>query len=1165
MSNLQFHDNTVRTIVAAADEAHRPRLSRVTQQCVTVIVATVMALFLQSASVQAQAQDLNGSCPAQFGQANTSETASNGGLAFGLTENGDCRVNSTVVGGAVFYRLTHFDIVGFPGFFSFPVTCAGGSRTVPYGETRTCSGTRNAFGFTYNVNFTVSATRTSNGNGTDRVTVSTGPSTYSRTAIVPNLTVTAPASVAAGERFVVTLTSDQPIDDSSIGIGTATLRDINLVPINSTTSISIGNNRPVRISATEYTITFFVSGGTGTVRPQIFGERIRTTAGASGAGTIEGPDILVDGVRPTPVLSGLAPLIGVAGEGVTVDFGEEVTGFALSDLDLENLRASGLATTDNQTFTFDVVPIADGPVRIALPSDVVTDAVGNQNAAGNILTSTADATPPEFSLADVVAASDVGQFTAIFTATPGAVASTAPTAGSVTPANATIDAIDRNGADLSVTFIPANSSDAVSLSINAGLLDEPSGNQSVAQGPFDLGVFDVTGPDIVLASAITELGPAGGTVTATFSEDVTGFEIADLDITNGQASDLTGGPRAFSFTVVPDATGPMTLLLPAGSATDPSRNPNVVSNTLVLQSDLSAPTAAIADFTGALNGPQTAVITLSDTTTDFALDDLVLTNATAVLTGSGASYTAVLTPITDGPVALSVAAAAFTDAAGNPSVASNEVTSTADLTAPTPTITYIGYDSVAPFTAVVTFDEDVMGFDVSDITAVSATLSAFAATTPGRVFTVTVTGGDILSPPSIAVPADAAADLAGNLSVAAVEATPPPPDGDAPAVSITGVPDSFSAPMTTTITFDWGEPVGGFDLADITVTGGTLSAISGGPDVYTAELAVDGDTDVTVSVAAAAALDSTGTASAAASVTGMFASGSVAEEVIREFMAARAAALIAAQPGLAELLGKSDLNGNILVTRGAGTVQIHTGSERPVWAALDANWSDLDGFETAYTKLSFGAHTYLQDETLLGMMLQLDHAVSNEGLAEVEGTGWLVGPYFVARYGGIDVDARLLWGRTSNEISPIGTYSDTFATERALAMVNLSGEIEAGTATLRPLVGWAYVEDRSEAYIDELSNPVAAQRVRLGQLEAALDWTMPVGAAGIEFSGGVAGLFTSEDGGNGSVEGTRGRIDMGLRRQGTGPFDFDIGVYADGLGQSEFEAYGAELSFAWQF
>ncbi|MBO3762582.1 Ig-like domain-containing protein, partial [Ciceribacter sp. L1K22] len=67
----------------------------------------------------------------------------------------------------------------------------------------------------------------------------------------------------------------------------------------------------------------------------------------------------------------------------------------------------------------------------------------------------------------------------------------------------------------------------------------------------------------------------------------------------------------------------------------------------------------------------TATITLSEASTDFAVGDLTLVNATATLTGSGTTYTVTLTPVADGTVSVTVPAGAFTDGAGNPNTASN--------------------------------------------------------------------------------------------------------------------------------------------------------------------------------------------------------------------------------------------------------------------------------------------------------------------------------------------------------------------------------------------------------------------------------------------------------------------------------------------------------------
>lgn len=689
------------------------------------------------------------------------------------------------------------------------------------------------------------------------------------------------------------------------------------------------------------------------------------------------------------------------------------------------------------------------------------------------------------------------------------------------------------------------------------------------------------GGDFVGGPASHVVGLSGGELILSFNEPVTGFTVDDLITTNVTASNLqlvSGSDREYSFNIVASGDGPANVSLPGGVAQDALGNTNSARSTsgdgIFLTAVASRPEVT---FVGASDGIDDGRLYEFAVTRpgggdvfpgpSSGLSEIEITNGlvlTSTFTRSTGALSLLVTP-SGGDITIGFPAEFFQDeASGNLSEAVDPIfVESVDLISPTPTISFEGYDLENTFTARITWDEGVTGFDGSDITPVGATLGAFVSVS-GSEYTVEVTAIDLSTAPSINLAAGVAEDLAGNPSLAAI-GVPPAADGVAPVLTITGVPDGFTGPITATLTFDWGERVLGFEDGDIAVTGGTLGPITGGPQSWTAQLSVDGTSDVSVTVAANAVLDTSGTPSTAASVTGAFASGAVAEELIREFLASRASALIAAQPGLAGLLDDTAPSGNISVTRGAGIVQLRTGSEGPVWAALDAQWSDIDGFETTYTHLTFGSHMYLQDQTLLGVMVQLDHAASTEEVAEIEGTGWLVGPYYVARYGNVVVDARLLWGRTDNEISPLGTYTDTFATERVLAMVNLSGEIEAGRATLHPLLGWAYVDDRSEAYVDALSNPVAAQRVRLSEIEAALDWSVPVGTLGTEFTGGIAGILTSESGGNGSLDGGRGRVDFGLRRQGSGRLGFDIGIYADGLFQPGLERYGMDLSVDWRF
>lgn len=392
----------------------------------------------------------------------------------------------------------------------------------------------------------------------------------------------------------------------------------------------------------------------------------------------------------------------------------------------------------------------------------------------------------------------------------------------------------------------------------------------------------------------------------------------------------------------------------------------------------------------------------------------------------------------------------------------------------------------------------------------------------------------------------------------------PPPDGVAPVLTIKGLPDGFTEGTTATVTFDWGEDVLGFIDGDIIVTGGTLGAITGGRQVWTATLMVTGTSDVVVSVADSAVQDATGTVSAATSVTGRFSSGEVAAEIIREFMGARAAASLAAQPELRDLIRGGPATGSLQVTRGAGDISLRTGTEGPVWAALSSNWTDLEGSTNAYTMLSFGSHAHISDDAIVGVMVQLDHSAFEGGAASVDGTGFLVGPYVAAEFGQIYVDGRLLWGQTENEISPLGTYTDTFQTERWLASFNLSGEVQAGGWTLLPGLGYAYTEDRQAAYVDALSNPVPAQTVRLGELTAALDWELPFANGLTDFTGGVAAIWGMQEGTADAFEGTRGRLDLGLNHQ-SGGLNYAFGLWVDGIGQDALTRQGAEVVLDWQF
>ncbi|MFB8794951.1 MAG: Ig-like domain-containing protein [Microcoleus sp.] len=129
-----------------------------------------------------------------------------------------------------------------------------------------------------------------------------------------------------------------------------------------------------------------------------------------------------------------------------------------------------------------------------------------------------------------------------------------------------------------------------------------------------------------------------------------------------------------------------------------------------------------------------------------------------------------MTPTATGNVTVDVPTAKATDIAGNNNTAATQLTRTADLTAPTVTLTSTSAATVTGlFSATATFTEDVIGFDTTDITVANATVGNLVAV-DAKTYTFDVTptaDGNV----TVDIPAAKATDTAGNNNTAATQLT----------------------------------------------------------------------------------------------------------------------------------------------------------------------------------------------------------------------------------------------------------------------------------------------------------------------------------------------------------------------------------------------------------
>ena len=183
-------------------------------------------------------------------------------------------------------------------------------------------------------------------------------------------------------------------------------------------------------------------------------------------------------------------------------------------------------------------------------------------------------------------------------------------------------------------------------------------------------VFD-TPPTLALASSAPDPTNAAFTVTATFSQPVTGFALADVTVGNGTASNLQGSRASYTFDVTPSAQGAVTVDVGAGAATDAEGTGNIAASRLTRTYDSVRPAVALSS--GApdpTNRAFAVTLTFSESVSGLTLGDISVTNGGASnLRGSGAVYTFDVEPAAEGTVAVALPANAATDAAGNGNLA----------------------------------------------------------------------------------------------------------------------------------------------------------------------------------------------------------------------------------------------------------------------------------------------------------------------------------------------------------------------------------------------------------------------------------------------------------------------------------------------------------------
>ncbi|RIX38293.1 BapA prefix-like domain-containing protein [Acinetobacter baumannii] len=596
---------------------------------------------------------------------------------------------------------------------------------------------------------------------------------------------------------------------------------------------------------------------------------------------------------PSGYLDNVGPDQGIKGSGSSTD--DTTPGVVISApgagetptlyVDGEKVAASYDPVTGTLTPT---TPLADGSHQLTY---TLTDAAGNESAQSPAITVTVDtlapATPsvPSGYLDNVGPDQGIkGSGSSTDDTTPGVVIS-APGAGETPTLYVDGEKVAASYDPVTGTLTPTTPLADGSHQLTYTLTDA-AGNESV-QSPALLLTVDTTAPSLV----ITALDPAltateSTTISFTFSEAVSGFDIDDITPVGGTLSNLvqsTTNPNVWTATFTADGSGAAPSISVAdGAYTDLAGNlgtGDVLDGTdgFVVDTLAPAPVITIDPVTNAITidfGEAVNAVDGSPLTADAleGLLDIANGKLTDLVDNGDGSFSGTLVPAADfeGDVVVNVPAGIVTDVAGNANLTATE-SLTVDTLAPGLVITALDPALTATESTTIsfTFSEAVSGFDIDDITPVGGTLSNLVqSTTNPNVWTATFTADGSGAAPSISVADGAYTDLAGNLGTGDVL------DGTDGFVVDTLAPAPVITidPVTNAITIDFGEAVNAVDGSPLTadaleglldIANGTLTGlVDNGDGSFSGTLvpAADFEGDVVVNVPAGIVTDVAGNA-----------------------------------------------------------------------------------------------------------------------------------------------------------------------------------------------------------------------------------------------------------------------------------------------------------------
>ena len=161
------------------------------------------------------------------------------------------------------------------------------------------------------------------------------------------------------------------------------------------------------------------------------------------------------------------------------------------------------------------------------------------------------------------------------------------TLADISVSNGTASDLNRVSSRTYTVTITPEATGEVRVEVGSNVARDRAGNGNRAAEPLVIEA-DLERPEVTIEGPTEPVGMAGFEVTITFSEPVTGFELEDIQVTNGTASNFTKvSPQEYTATITPEGIGEVRVEVPEDVAEDGAGNGNQAAEAFEVETKLA--------------------------------------------------------------------------------------------------------------------------------------------------------------------------------------------------------------------------------------------------------------------------------------------------------------------------------------------------------------------------------------------------------------------------------------------------------------------------------------------------------------------------------------------------------------------------------------------------